>query len=1312
MSLQDTKKLVLYKLGLVTSCALGMLLSSTLTKAQTASLLQLPSVSVAAGIPAPLNQTVCSTALDIYGNGCPPTAALLSAPVSTAIDGYGNIYIADSTNKELRVIYKGNPTLAAAIAASDGISATAVVPGYIYNLVGGGTLTGTSAAGTAGAKALLSAPVSVALDTDGNVFFGDNVSRLRIFYVGGTKVAPLLQAAGVAVASSLIPGYEYALITGSTSGYSGDGGQASKALGAAQKGLAVDSSENVYIADSGNNALRKITASTGIITTYLGSTGCVEGTKASCTAGDAGDGGPVGSAETTTPWSLTFDANGNLYLGEEGSGRVRAVYMGTGTLPGISNPITGNIYLIAGGGTATASGSSALNTSFDTPKASIGVGLDPQGNVYVADGGGGHIWRIDAATQLAVIIAGGGSITSSGAPCSSANPTGSVSADNLGDGCVGPQAELANPEGNLQFDVQGNLYFADNGNNVLRTLSRTVLYPATPVGTGSSLKTLGFVSLTSQTLGTVTFGVQGDSSTDYTDGGASTCMSGAVLATGSNCLLNAKFTPALPGLRDGYVQLTNSSGSVLRSVYLGGDATGAELAVDDGTQTNVGTNLSARGLAVDPAGNIYVADGTTSSLLEYAGDTATTPSATLITGLSSPGQVAVDGEGNVYVADTGNNRVDVYNKVLHSVSSLNSGLKAPQGVAVDNLGDVYVADTGNSRIVEFLPSGNTQIPATSVTTPTRVTFDGSSNLYILDASNQSVEELPEATGAQATITTANYVPVDIAFDAAGDLYVLDSAKLQVGVVEPNGITYNLVTGLTTPSALAVDAMGDVYVADTGQTQVIALNRQSSILNFNYVQLGTTTAGQAFTLTDIGNTNVQFTSSAIASPSGNTSVFSTTPSSSGGCSSTTLTVASQCALTSVFSPIVAGTYTSTLTFPSNAGATNATTVTLTGIGKNLASAPLTLALSSPASSSNLSYGTPLTLSITLNAASGTPTGTIKVLNNGSSLTTIKVVSGTTTYSYTFTPNAGNLALTAVYSGDQNFASSNSSLNLVVAQAATTTTLTLTPSLSVTTPIVTLTAQVTAPVVGLQGAVTFYNGSTVLATVSLSSSGVASYTTSNIAFTNLTFSATYNGSSNFATSTSKTQTLGGDFGFTFLSDLTTPSATVLDAPQGGIGQGTLTMTPYFSLSGNVTFSCSGLPAYSVCRVFPQTVTFPGTNDQVTTAQIQVFTNVIPSNLSSNSVHGRTPRSPVDAPVEALTLLSFALFLGPRRSRKKLTLLAALLVFLPATFLLSGCNSTPNTVVNSVTPVGQYPITVTATSQSGATHSINLTFNVIAN
>jgi uncharacterized lipoprotein YajG len=134
--------------------------------------------------------------------------------------------------------------------------------------------------------------------------------------------------------------------------------------------------------------------------------------------------------------------------------------------------------------------------------------------------------------------------------------------------------------------------------------------------------------------------------------------------------------------------------------------------------------------------------------------------------------------------------------------------------------------------------------------------------------------------------------------------------------------------------------------------------------------------------------------------------------------------------------------------------------------------------------------------------------------------------------------------------------------------------------------------------------------------------------------------------------------------------------------------------------------------VCRVFPQTVTFPGTNDQVTTAQIQVFTNVIPSNLSSNSVHGRTPRSPVDAPVEALTLLSFALFLGPRRSRKKLTLLAALLVFLPATFLLSGCNSTPNTVVNSVTPVGQYPITVTATSQSGATHSINLTFNVIAN
>ena len=1305
-------------------CACVGVVSLASASAQNTTLLPIPTMGIAAGLPAGGSVTaVCLTAYTTVGDGCPAAQANLGAVLSSVIDSNGNIYIADETNKELRVIYQSGTALSAAIIAANATyKVTTVQAGYMYLLAGGGTATGVGSTGSVGDLALLSAPVSVALDSEGNVFFGDNASRLRAFFVADAsgKFTKLLNGvwANPSPALTFKAGYEYAVIEPSTGGYSGDGLAPAIAANLAetnvQRGIAVDASENLYIADSSNNAIRMISGSTGLLSTYIGSTGCVEGTKASCTAGDAGSSGPIGAAETDLPYAVAFDANGNLYIGEAGSGEVRAVYNGTGTLPGITNPVKGYIYRIAGGGTVTTSGTTALLAKFTvssgatTNYSAFGLGFDAGGNLYVADRTG-RLWEISASTQVATILAGstltstgGQAETTSGAACSSSNTGGAKATDDLGDGCPATQGVLGLIGQNVQFDPQGHIYISDGTYDVLHKLSVKPVFPQTATGSASAVQTLAFSSLAAQTLGTFSYGVQGVATTDFQSVSGSTCTSGTVMTIGSVCLLNLEFSPTLPGSRSGFIAATNATPASIGSFYISGSATGAELTADPGTQTSVGSSISARGVAVDPAGDIFVADGTSESLLEYAGGAST--ATTLSTSLSSPGQLAVDNLGNVFVADTGNSRVLEFNRETQATTYLTDSISSPQGVAVDSEGNIYIADTGNSRIVEIYTTGATRVLATSVVNPTRLSFDPTGNLYILDSGNGRIVEIPSVTGTQATVTTSGFTPVDMAVDAAGNIYVLDSSGLQVGVSTPGGTTYSILTGLTAPSSLALDDLGDVYIADTGVTSIVALNRQLDTINFGYGNPGSASAGETFTLTDIGNVAAGFTNSTIAVTTGDTAEFSTVAGVSNGCASQTLAVAAQCTLTTTFTAAADQNYAATIKFPSNAISTDDTTVAVSGIGRTLTTTSIALALTSPTSATNLTYGTPLTVTMTFNytAVSTDPTGSIAVLVNGTQTTSIPLVSGTTVYTYTFTPAAGATSVTASYSGDSNYSSSNSTINLQINPAPTVTTLSLVSNLSATTPAVTLTAQVTSAIAGVQGAVTFYNGSTVLATVSLaipagSTTPTASYTLTGLSLTTDSFTAEYNATTNFAVSTSAAETLSGDFGLT--------SSLTVSTPQGGIALGSFVVTPYFGLAGTMQFSCGGLPAASICRVYPQTLTFPGTGDATATQQIQIFTNTS-TNTAALTQHenpfGRMP---------AGTLFAGVFFLFIIRRRRYSKRLSGLLGIILLAFLagLSGCSGGGSSSSTNLTPTGTYNVTLTATSSTGVTHTSALTLVV---
>ena len=229
-----------------------------------------------------------------------------------------------------------------------------------------------------------------------------------------------------------------------TQGFNGDNGSASAAELDSPQGLALDTANNLYIADTHNHRIRKLSLTTGIITTIAG-TGA---------AGFSGDNGPAASAQLDLPTALTLDTNQNLYLADTANHRIRRI-----------DAATGIITTIAGNGTQGYSGDSGLATaaSIDSP---TGIAVDAANNLYLADTHNHRIRRIDAASGLIATIAGTGI------------------AGYSGDNAAANTAALALPHG-LSIDAAGNLYLADTSNNRIRRIDATTGLITTVAGNGT-----------------------------------------------------------------------------------------------------------------------------------------------------------------------------------------------------------------------------------------------------------------------------------------------------------------------------------------------------------------------------------------------------------------------------------------------------------------------------------------------------------------------------------------------------------------------------------------------------------------------------------------------------------------------------------------------------------------------------------------------------------------------------------------------------------------------------------------------------------
>ncbi|HUA19236.1 MAG TPA: IPT/TIG domain-containing protein [Bryobacteraceae bacterium] len=514
-------------------------------------------------------QTVAGTGVAGFaGDGGPANAALLNQPYGLAVDAAGNLYIADLGNARVREI---------------------TASGTIQTVAGGG---GTPPAGIANGGPATSAqmlqPRNVAVDSTGSLYISDFGANRVYRVTGGTLVA--LAGTGDA-------------------GIAGDGGPALAAQLNAPAGLAADSQGALYIADSGNNCVRKVV--NGMIGTIY---------------------------NVPSPTGLTMDNPGNLYVAS-------ATYVGTLSQPlagiasarDIAADTAGNLYVstgpfvieanadgdsftIAGSGASRyfgGDGGPATNARLYTPS---GIVVDTDGTAYIADTANNRIRKITPGGLISTLA-------------------GTGDAGAAGDNGPASAAQLNAPR-SVAVDALHNVYVADTGNNEIRRI--------TPDGT--------IVSFDAQVNNPQSIAVDGAGSVYIADTGNNRIVQ--VTAAGVASTVTQILQPmAISVGSAGAIYISDAtaiwqfpSGGALTKLLDGLNAPGGTALNADGNLliAEAGGNV-IRSLA--PSGALTIIAGTGTAGFSGDGYVATTAQ------LNTPTDLTIDSNGTVWVADSGNNRI-------------------------------------------------------------------------------------------------------------------------------------------------------------------------------------------------------------------------------------------------------------------------------------------------------------------------------------------------------------------------------------------------------------------------------------------------------------------------------------------------------------------------------------------------------------------------------------------------------------------------------------------------------------------------------
>jgi hypothetical protein len=641
--------------------------------------------------------TVAGNGISAFaGDGGPATAASINEANGVAVDEDGNIFIADSFNQRIRKV-NASDGLISTVAGTGGVG----YGGYNIPVCPEGEYCPLLAT-----DALLNYPYSVATDSLGRLYIPDaNGHRVRVVQTDGTIST---------IAGSGTPTFDDA-----------GGGDFSTWMASLNypTDVAVDAVGNIYIADTNNNRIRKVTIANYSISTVAGNGA----------AAYAGDGGPAADASLDHPYGVEIDAAGNIYIADTYNNRIRMVntagnistiagslygYDGDGgpatnallrypmdvVLAGgdlyisdqfndcirkITGGVGGNISTIAGSPVNAFYGDSGPATEASLNYAH-GVGTDVSGNVYIADTKNNRIRRVSAATGAITAVAGNGT------------------AGYAGDNGAAAAASLNNPYG-VTTDSAGNIYISDTYNHRIRK----VLYSS----------------------GTITT-IAGNGNPLWTGDGVAT-------AVGLNGPRGLAFD------QDGNLYVADTDNHRIRMIDpLGTISTIAGTGTatfSDGPAASAGLNTPT-GVAVDSDGNIYIADSGNNRIRKITSGTITTIAGTGTYGysgdggpataanLATPYGVAVDAAGILYIAD-------FYNSKIRKIESGTISTVAGNGiidVSPDMTTRVFLGFAGDGE-----PSGPSG--ESILLNPYSVAVDPAGNVYFADVNNWRVRKISEST---------------------------------------------------------------------------------------------------------------------------------------------------------------------------------------------------------------------------------------------------------------------------------------------------------------------------------------------------------------------------------------------------------------------------------------------------------------------------------------------------------------------------------------------------------------------------------------
>lgn len=662
------------------------------------------------------------------------------------------------------------------------------------------------------------------------------------------------------------PRLAYRIETVAGSASTGDGGSAAAAELSSIQGIAADRFGNLYLSDTDNQRIRKI-SSTGVITTLAG-TG---------TAGFRGDGGPASAAQLNLPYGVAVDLAGYVYVADLGNNRVRRI-----------SP-DGIITTFAGTGQKGTSpdGGAATDAALLSPR---NVAVDAAGDLFISEFEGHRIRKVTPDGHISTAAGTGVSGFS-------------------GDGGPATLAQLGFPAG-LAVDRAGALYIADSQNNRVRKVvagsmttavggsSATALVTPLAVSVDAAgsiyvadsstiVRTLTIAGKWVNFAGTSTAGFSGDG------GPANQAQMTVVrdLAVG----LNGNLYIA-DGVRVRAVDINGRIQTVAGDGYLH--------AVGDGGAATDAMLFQPAAVALGYGGNLYIADNGTQRVRQVtASGVIGTIAGTGIGGVSPDGLMAatanlnspmgltVDSAGSVVIADTNNQRIRQVGTdgILRSVAGTGTGgmgseglppsqtaLRSPRAVCMDHSGTLYIVDTANHRVLRAPLNGlvttaagngapgdagdGGQARLAQLNQPSGCALDSTGNLFIADTFSHRIRRVTAAGiistvagtgtagfgGDEGTATAATVsAPRGVAVDDNGDIFITDTGNHRIRQVTPDGVIHTIAgqngagfggdggigtsAQLNMPGGLALDGSGALYFADTNNNRIRRLVPDSSVL---------------------------------------------------------------------------------------------------------------------------------------------------------------------------------------------------------------------------------------------------------------------------------------------------------------------------------------------------------------------------------------------------------------------------------------------------------------------------------------------------